>query len=180
MKVDCTIYDNRQFYYRLIKDFLDRKIKAYVFRNKFMHQRNKDIDSNNQTGFSKCYASKELTKDEQRYVEEYCDKIYNYAPTDDVSEILNECVEGAKKHGIKGPLIFGAIFSDIFVDIRDFWPRNLKEAETAGWENSMDELGFPELSEDEYKEGYYINEEQLRKKMKEKLKILEENKGMWM
>lgn len=180
MKTGSSIYENRQFYYKLMKDFLDGKIKAYPFRSKFMHQRNEDIDNNKQAGSSKCCASKKLDKDEERYLEEYCDKLYSYAPTDNVSEILNECVAGAKKYDIKGALFFDAIFSDLFVNIRDFWPRNSKEAETAGWENSMDEFGFPEINETEYEKEYYIDEEQLRKKVQEKFKILDENKELWM
>lgn len=180
MKISSTIYASRQFYYGLIRDFLDGKIKAYPFSNKFMHQRNKDIDNNKQPDPSKYYESKDFDENEKKYLEEYCDKLYNYAPTNNVSAILNECVAGAKKYGIKGPLFFDTIFSDLFVNIRDFWPRNLKEAEVAGWENPMDEFGFPELSVAEYREEYCIDEVQLRKKMQEKFRILDENKEMWL
>lgn len=180
MKITNAIFENRLFYYHLMKDFLDHKINTYHFKNKFMHQRNKDIEINALSDFSEYYENRNLSENEKKFVEEYSDKLYSYNPTNNVNIILDEYVIGAKKYRINGPLFFDAIFSDLFVNIRDFWPRNLKEAETAGWQSTMDEFGFAELSEEEYKNEYCIDEEQLRKKVQEKFKILEENKEIWM
>jgi hypothetical protein len=178
MKIVSTIYENRLYYYELMKDFLEGRIKAYLFRKQFWHQRNKDLDDDKKKGFYE-YVE-QYTEKEQKFTKEYFDQLYCYSPTDDVSKILCDYVKGAEKYQIKGYLFFIGIYDDLSVNIRDFYPRNVKEARAAGWDFSSDELGFPEFTEEEYKKEYCIDEKELRKKVQEKFDILEKNKDKWM
>jgi hypothetical protein len=168
-----AIYKNRLRYYSLLKDFLEHEIKAFSFMRKFMHKRSDDIDEDIKAGYYDYIE--EWGDNELKFRREYYDKLYRYAPTEDITKILNKYVEGAKKYEIKGDLFFSGIFSDLSINIRDFYPRDRKEAEVAGWDDS-----FLEFSAEEYKAEYYIDETELRKKIQEKFNILEENKEMWM
>jgi hypothetical protein len=168
-------YKNRMWYYNLMKDFLDGKINAFTFMEEFLWQRHRDITEDKESGFSDYYRSQPWNESERVFMEYYSDKLYNHEPNEGIAKLLQEYAQGARKCGIKGWMFFSGIHGELFVDTRDFYPRNRKEAKIAGWDNS-----FIKLSEEEYAADYSIDETELRRRVLEKYNFLTENKDLWM
>lgn len=176
------IYKNKIFYYELMQAFLYHGMKALDFKEIYLIQRHEDIDEGFTSGFyDQVDQNRKSTEQELKFEEECFLKLYNRTAQENPTPILDEYVKGANKYDIKGLLFFSGIFNDLFDDLKDFWPKSLEEAQIAGY-NSSDfnfTFDFTVLTEEEYKNKYCIDETELRRRVLNKLNILEENKDRW-
>ncbi|KIE05162.1 hypothetical protein NF27_ER00050 [Candidatus Jidaibacter acanthamoeba] len=144
-----TVYQNKMFYYNLMQDFVKNKISGREFQQTFLKNRTADLNKDQARGYYD-YSDKMIVPNNIKlFREEYAWKLYNN---------FDELVKGAEKYGVKGEEFFTPIFNCLqSIDIEDFWPRD-----------------------DEYfEEDENIDEDELRRRVKEKLRILDENKDKW-
>ena len=95
------MYNNREFYYNLMLDFLHEKISAWTFRTKYWDQRHKNLDENKTTGYSDYYVNRVLFGNEKIFEEKYSDLLYRKAWSENCLNILQEYEKGAKELSIK-------------------------------------------------------------------------------
>lgn len=115
-------YKNKLFYYNLMQDFLNNKNSAWGLRERYLSQRNEDLDQNIITGYSDYYLNRVLFGKEKIFDEEYADLLYRKALKDNWFDILKEYEKGAKELDIKGELFFMGIWNFIDEYIREYHP----------------------------------------------------------
>lgn len=154
------IYKNRELYYNMMKDFLNKKIYAIAFKGQYWKQRDIDIDENTRNGYSNHYKNKikNLIKNEKIFKENFFNILYEEAWADNCLNILKEYEQGAKELGIKGELFFMGIWNFIDEYIREYVPGN-----SVYFDSEMD-----------------VDENTLREKIQAVFDVLERNKDRWM
>ncbi len=177
-----SFYKNRMWYYNIIKDYLECKIKAYPLCYKYMGQRDDDLNENRNSGFNDYDESQYWDENQKKFYSYYFNKLYNRPDNLDLYEHLKEYVEGAKKYNISGELFLSGINQELFKYLRDFDARNIEEAKLAGWDEVSDEgiESFIDYTPEEYEKDYSIDETELRKRLKTIFEILNDNKERWM
>jgi hypothetical protein len=154
-----SAYKNSQIYYNAIKELLENKINEWEFRQKYWHQRNKDLDSNKKSGYSDSYTNKiiSLCGKEKEFEEKYSDPLYEKAWSHNCLEVLKNYEKGANELGINGERFFIGIWYFMDEYVREYYPSN-------------DEGFDPKLN---------VDEKTLREKIHAAFDVLERNKDRW-
>jgi hypothetical protein len=150
------IYNNRKFYYEIIKEFLEGKKTALELQTEYWEQRDKDLDVDSKNGYYEYEANYE--GNEKQFEKENKEKLYFSAWSKEWREVLAEYEEAANRLEIKGELFFKGIWNFIDEYVREYNPSD---------------ASFFNPEED-------VDEEELEEKLRAAYEVLERNKERWM
>ena len=157
--LSCEQYRSRFYNYQIMKDYLDGKITPWEFREKYIHQRHKDLNDWEKDGHTDKEYEKELeslSENERKFRDKYAGALWGDIEGISGVEALKIYEEGVEKYDIKGAQILSDIYNFMEWHINDYYP--------------SDSEGF---------DKYNTNEEELYERIKLAYDALKRHKKRW-
>lgn len=149
------VYKNRMVYYNAMKDLLSGEISPLKFREKYWGQRFKDLNENDNKGYTNEIYEKKLNNlmsNEKRFKNEYFDVLF-----EEGSLKLEDYEKGANELDMRGELFFIGIWNFIDCYVKDYYP--------------SDDEGFDPI--------WNVDEQTLTERIQKAFDVLERNKERW-